>query len=154
MDFKCLVRKGFPPTFCCFSVSPIHVSNTYSVILACYTVSCMTTGTVGSDRGGKVTCMETLFSKYIVDWNIHPCQIKTFTVYNEEYIHFALFSAKRLETLGGAGALASLYGLLSIGGFCLNILDVVAILLAGVIVNSKFTPYALLWNCAFLALFM
>lgn len=108
------------------------------------------TGTVGSDRGGKVRCMETLFSKYIVDRNIHPCQIKTFTVYNEEYIHFALFSAKRLETLGsawvlgGAGALASLYGLLSIGGFCLNILDVVAILLAGVIVNSKFTPYALL----------
>lgn len=46
--------------------------------------------------------------------------------------------------LGGAGALDSLYGLLSIGGFCLNILDVVAILLAGVIVNSKFTPYALL----------
>ena len=38
-----------------------------------------------------------IFSKYIVDRNIHPCQIKTFTVYNEEYIHFALFSAKRLE---------------------------------------------------------
>jgi hypothetical protein len=70
--------------------------------------------------------METLFSKYIVDRNIHPCQIKTFTVYNEEYIHFALFSAKRLETLGSAwvlgaaGALASLYGLLSIGGFLLK----------------------------------
>jgi hypothetical protein len=53
------------------------------------------TGTVGSDRGGKVRCMETLFSKYIVDRNIHPCEIKKFTVYNEEYIHFALFSAKR-----------------------------------------------------------
>lgn len=72
------------------------------------------------------------------------------TVYNEEYIHFALFSAKRLETigsawvLGGAGALASLYDLLSIGGFCLNILDVKAILLAGVIGNSMLTPYALL----------
>lgn len=95
-------------------------------------------------------CTETLFSKYIVDRNIHPCQIITFTVYNEEYIHFALFSAKHLETLGsawvlgGAGMLASLYGLLSIGGICLNILDVVAILLDGVIVNSKCTPYALL----------
>ena len=42
------------------------------------------TGTVGSDRGGKVRCMETLFSS----------QIKTFTVYNEEYLHFALFSAR------------------------------------------------------------
>jgi hypothetical protein len=87
------------------------------------------TGTVGSDRRGKVRCMETLFSKYIVDGNIHPCQIETFTVYNEECIHFAVSSPKRLETLGsawvigGAGALASLYGLLSIGGFCLNILD-------------------------------
>ncbi|XP_048552295.1 uncharacterized protein LOC125532190 isoform X1 [Triticum urartu] len=40
-------------------------------------------GTAGSDRGGgEVTCMETLFSKYIVDRNIHPCQIKTYTVYN------------------------------------------------------------------------
>jgi hypothetical protein len=46
--------------------------------------------------------------------------------------------------LGGAGALASLYDLLSIGGFCLNILDVKAILLAGVIGNSMLTPYALL----------
>ena len=73
-----------------------------------------------------MTCMETLFSKYIVDRNIHPCQIKTFTVYNEEYIHFALFSAKRLETLGsawvlgGAGALASLYGLFKYWWFLLK----------------------------------
>ena len=67
----------------------------------------MTTGTAGSDRGGgEVTCMETLFSKYIVDRNIHPSQTKTFTVYNEEYIHFALFSVKRLETLGSAWVLA------------------------------------------------